>query len=115
MTVSVGNLEDSTKILAAVVKERLGAEVRVTTPKEVEQYGLNANQGVVISWLDPKGPLAAAGFEVGDMILGINQQPVEGVESFINLVSALPAGQRVSFTAFGHRTGNVGGIFVVVR
>ena len=115
VTVTIGNLERATKILAAVVKERLGAEVRLPTPKEVEQYGLNPNQGVVIAWLDPKGPLAAAGFEVEDMILAVNEQPVEGMDSFIGLVSALPSGQRASFAALDHRTGNVANVLVVLK
>jgi serine protease Do len=115
VTVTIGNLEDATKLLAAVVKERLGVEVRVPTPKEVEQYGLNPNQGVVIAWLDPKGPLAAAKFEVGDMILAVNEQPVAGMDSFIGLASALPPGQRASLAAFDHRTGNTGSVVVVVR
>ena len=68
LTVKIGSLEETTKILAASMKERLGAEVRIPTPREVEKYGLNANRGVVITWLDSKGPLKEAGFEVGDMI-----------------------------------------------
>jgi serine protease Do len=115
VTVTVGNLAEATNVLAAVVKERLGAEVRLPTPKEVEQYGLNENQGVVIARLDPKGPLAAAGFEVEDMILAIEGQPVEGMDSFIDLVSVLPVGKKVSLTALDHRTGNRGNIFVVTR
>ena len=115
VTVTVGSLEKAGTVMAAVVKERLGAEVRLPTPKEVEQYGLNENQGVVITRLEPKGPLAAAGFEVGDMILGIDGQPVEGMDGFIGLVSALPPGKKASLTALDHRTGNTGNIFVVVR
>ncbi len=115
VTVTIGSLEESTKILAAAMEDRLGAEVRLPTPKEVEQYGLNPDEGVAISRLDPKGPLAAAGFEVDDMILAINGQPVEGIDSFIALVSALPPGQRAAFIALDHRTGNVGSIFVTAK
>ena len=115
VTVTVGNLADAGTALAAGVKEHLGAEVRLPTPKEVEQYGLNENQGVVITWLDPKGALAEAGLEVADMILAIEGQPVEGMDGFINLVSALPSGKKVSLTVLDHRTGNTGNIFVVVR
>ncbi len=115
VTVIVGNLEESVKFLAGAVMERLGAEARPPTPKEVDQYGLNPNQGVTITRLAPKGPLAAAGFEVGDMILAIDDEPVEGMESFIGLVSALPPGKKASLTALDHRTGNTGKIFVTVR
>ena len=115
LTVIVGNLEESTKVLASVVKERLGAEVRPPSPKEIEHYGLNANQGVVITSLDPKGPLAQAGFEVDDMILAVDGQPVEGVDGFIDLVAGLAPGKRATIGALDHRTGNTGDIFVKIR
>ncbi len=115
VTVTIGSLEQAETVMAAVVKERLGAEVRAPAPKEVEQYGLNDNQGVVITWLKPKGPLATVGFEVGDMILAVEGQSVEGTSGFIGLISALPTGKRASLTALDHKTGNTGNIFVVVK
>ena len=115
VTVTIGSLENAEPVMAAVVKERLGAEVRDSTPKEVEQYGGHKKQGVVITRLNAKGPLATAGFEVGDMILAVEGQPVAGTADFIGLVSALPPGKRASFTALDHRTGNTGNIFVMVK
>jgi serine protease Do len=114
MTVKVGSLEEATALLASVVKERLGVEVRSPNPKEVEIYGLDANRGVVITHVDPKGTLGQAGFEVGHLILAINTEPVEGMDGFIDLVSALPPGKRASLTALDYRTGNTGNIFVTV-
>jgi serine protease Do len=115
LTIKVGSLEESTRILAAYVKERLGAEVRAITAKEAEKYGLNAGQGVMISQLEAKGPLRNAGFEVGDMILEINNQPIKGVEAFIQLVSLLKPGQKITILALDHRSGNMGNLQVVVR
>ncbi len=115
LTIKVGNLEESTKILASYVKERLGAEVRAISPKDVEKYGLNAGQGVVINQLEAKGPLRQAGFEVGDMILEINNQPIEGMEAFIQLVSVLKPGQKITLLALDHRSSNMGNVQVVVR
>ena len=77
LTVGVGSLEASTQVLAASVKERLGIEVRSPNSSERNKYGLEPNQGVVITWEDPKGPLKGAGFEVSDMILAVDNQPVE--------------------------------------
>jgi len=114
LTVKIGSLEEATKILAASMKERLGAEVRIPTPREVEKYGLNANQGVVITWLDSKGPLKEAGFEVGDMILAIDNQPVEGMDSFVNIVSSLKPKEKISVLALDHRTGNTGAVSVTI-
>ncbi len=64
---------------------------------------------------EAKSPLAEAGFEIGDMILAINDQPVEGMESFVDLVGALRPKQKVSVLALDHRTGNTVTIEVVVR
>jgi serine protease Do len=111
----VGNLEDSTKFLAVAVKEHLGAEVRPLNSREVEKYGLKANEGVAINWLEAKGPLQRAGFEIGDVILGIEDQPVQGIDSFVQMVSSLKPKQKISIVALDHRTGNQGVIELVVR
>jgi serine protease Do len=115
VTVKIGNLEDAAKILAASVKDRLGAEVRPLTSQEMEKYGLDKNQGVAISWLDPKGPLHAVGFELGDLILAINNQPVAGEEGFVQLVTALKPNEKASILALDHKSGNAGTVLVMVR
>lgn len=115
LTVKVGSLEASTKILAAYVKERLGAEVQEIPSQEANKYGLDANQGVEITQLEAKGPLREAGFEVGDMILEVNNQPIKGVEAFIQLATALKPGQKITLLALDHRSGNMGNVQVLVR
>ena len=113
--IKVGNLESATKVLATALKERLGAEVQAVSPKEVEKYGLDNKQGVVITWVDSKGPLGEAGFEVGDIILGIDNQPIESLESFVDLASSLKPKQKITFLALDHRSGNMGNVQVMVR
>ena len=115
ITVKTENLEASTRTLAASVKDRLGAEIRPVTPKESEKYGLQPNAGVAIAQVDPKGPLGKAGFEVGDLILGINNQPIDSLQTFVTLVDSLKPNQRVTLVALDHNTGNTGNVMVVVR
>jgi serine protease Do len=115
LTVKTGNLEDATKILSSSVKERLGVKVRPVTSKEAEKYGLSPQQGVVIAWLDPKGPLKQAGFEVEDILLEINGQPIESMESFVGLMNILKPRQKIAVLTLDHRSGNAGYIQVVVR
>jgi serine protease Do len=116
LTIRAGSQEESTRILAAVARERLGADVRPPTEKEMEKYGLDDGQaGVVITALDKDSPLAVAGFEVNDMILAIENQPVDGVERYIGLASSLPAKKKVSILAVDHRTGNSGTLMVTVK
>ena len=113
-TVKIGSLEEGTKIVAAALRDRFGLEVRPPTPKEVEKYGLNANQGVVITWVAPKGPFGEAGFEVDDMILQIDNLPIMGLDGFVSLMSPLQPNQKISVMALDHRTGNVGTIMVTI-
>ncbi len=114
-SVKIGTLEEATKLLAASVKERLGIEARSPNSSEVNKYGLNPNQGVVITWEDPKGPSREAGFEIGDMILAINNQPIDSMEGFVDLVSLLKPKDKIAILALDHRTGNTGTVQVVVR
>ena len=115
LTVKIGSQEEATKLLSVSVKERLGAEVRLPTAREDEKYGLSPNQGVVITRVDPKGPLGEAGFEVGDIILGIDGQTIQSVEGFIDLVTLLKPKQKISILVLDHRTGNTGTVSVMVR
>ncbi|MGB9699897.1 MAG: Do family serine endopeptidase [Thermodesulfobacteriota bacterium] len=115
LMVKIGNLEEASKFLIGAVKERLGAEVRALTPKESEEFGLEANRGVIITSINPKGPLGKAGFEVGDIILEINGQPIMNVESFVQLLVILKANQKITLLALDHRSGNMGYVQVVVQ
>jgi serine protease Do len=115
LTVKIGNLEKLREKLAAVVKERLGVVVGPVTPQEAENYGLSAPEGVSVQWVDPKGPLGKAGFEVGDLILGIDKYPVSGVDSFASMINSLPHNQKVVLVALDHRSGNTAYLQVQVN
>jgi serine protease Do len=113
--VTIGNLADSAKLLSVSAKERLGGEFRSVTAKEAERYGLDAGQGVVVTEVDPKGPIGEAGFEVGDIILAINNQQIDGLDGLVSVVNTLKTGQKIAVLALDHRSGNSGYAQVVVR
>lgn len=115
LTVKIGNLASAEKILASSIREKLGIEVRAVTPDEQQQYNLQVDQGVAITNVDPKGPLGEAGFEIDDIILGINDNPVTGVDNFIAVVGALQARQRATLLVIDHRTGSMGKIRITLR
>ena len=115
LTVKVGSLEEAAKMLLGSVKERLGVTVRPVTPKEADAYGLDTDEGVAISSVDPKGPLGQAGFEVDDIILEINGTSVEGVDGLVNLVNGLPHKEKVIIKALDHRSGDTGDVEVTLR
>ncbi len=115
LAVAVGNAENISKILAASVTRRLGAEVRAVTPQETQRFGLEPQEGVAIASVDRKGPFSEVGFEPGDIILEVDGQPVEGVDSFLETVNSLQPGQDVTLLALDHRSGQSGYLQVVVR
>jgi serine protease Do len=116
LTVRIGSQEESTHVLATVAHERLGAEVRSPTEKEIEKYGLEeGHRGVVITAIDKDSPLAAAGFEVNDMIIAINDQPVDNIDRYVALASSLTPKQKATIFVVDHRTGNSGALLVAVK
>jgi serine protease Do len=115
IAVKVGNLSDAAKIMAVSLRDKLGVDVRPLKDNEISKYGLDQGQGVAINWLDPKGPLSKAGFEIDDLILKINDQPIDSVEKFISVVNALQPRQGITIFVIDHRTGQTGYIQVEVR
>ncbi|MEN6473258.1 MAG: Do family serine endopeptidase [Syntrophaceae bacterium] len=108
--VMVGNLDDAAKGITAALKDRLGAVFRPLKPAEASSLGVDPSVGVVIGKLDAKGPMARVGFEVGDVVLGVNGQQIDSVETLAALIDSLPHNHRVSLFAMDHnsrRTGNV--------
>jgi len=115
MKVSVQSLDDVMKVFSSSVPDRLEANVQPVTAAQAEKYGLRSNQGVVIIWLDPKGPLGRAGLATSDIILQVDNQPIESLESFITRVNSLGPLQPATFSVFDHRTGRIRNVRIVVR
>jgi len=65
--------------------------------------------------LQTDGILGKAGFEVNDIILAVNDQPVSDVQGFVNLIESLTPHRWVQFLVLDHRTGQTGYIRVMVN
>jgi serine protease Do len=115
LTVKVGNMAEAAKFYSTSVKARLGITVRPVTKEEREKYGLEPQQGVAIASVDPQGPLGHAGFQVGDIILGINKRAIGNVEDLDNLAGILAPHQVLIILALDHRTGEKGYVRVTTR
>jgi len=113
--IKIGDLQDAVKKLAASLNKRLGVVVRSVTEKEAQKYGLHGSNGVAIKSLQTNGLLGKAGFEVNDIILAVNGQPVSDVQSFINLIESLKPHHWVQFLVLDHRTGQTGYIRVMIN
>ena len=108
LTVEVGSQQKAIELLSSSLKGRLGVVVRPVTAKEAQEYGLDEGEGVAIKSLEKNGLLAQAGFEVGDIILEVNGNPVYGVDSFVGQVDQLHNNQKIVLFALDQRTGQTG-------
>ena len=72
---------------------RLGLEVVELTDEIRDQLGLAHDHGVVVSELSP-GPAARAGMLAGDVLLRLNNEVIDDVEHFEELIAELPSGKR---------------------
>jgi len=113
--VKIGNLEQAIRRQASSLKARLGINAAPLKSKIARKFGLNRRKGVVITWVDPSGPLGEQGFEVGDLILEIDGRSVKGLEGLMNLVRRLRPHQRLTLLALDHRTGRTGYVQIRVR
>jgi serine protease Do len=114
ISVKIGNLESAAQMMAASLKDLIGAEVRPLDSQDVQQYKLNSTQGVMIIGIDSNGPLGRAGFEERDIILEINGQTVDDLGRFVDLISSLNR-NRLIILALDHRTGRTGYVQVELR
>jgi serine protease Do len=113
--VKIRNLDESSRMMSALVREKLGADVRAVTDDEREKYGLEDVLGVAVASLEPKGPLAKAGFEVGDVLVMVDGQPVDGVDGLAVMLDMTKSRQVVSIAVIDHKTGQAGVVKVEVR
>lgn len=114
LTVTIGSQADAMRRMAASLEDRLGVVVRPLKADEVSKYGLEPGQGVAIASVTPHGALGAAGFEKDDVILSVNNVPVQDVEGFVALIKSLPPHQQVFLKALDHRTGQGGMVRVTL-
>ena len=111
----IENLDNAIKVLAASVRDRLGAEVRPVSTQEAEKYGMETPIGVTVSSLSKGSPLQEAGIEVNDIILGINGQMIGGTDNFYSIIATAPSKTRLAVLVLDHRSGNTGSVTVKLK
>lgn len=87
-----------------VTRGYLGVQLATALePAEALRLGLNRVSGALVEIVHPNTPAAAAGLRVGDVILAVEDVPVRDENHLINMVCALPPGQKVKFTVWRER------------
>jgi serine protease Do len=67
--------------------EAYGLEVQELTPEVAEQLGLDDEDGILVTGIEPGSPAAEAGLRQGDVILQVNQEEVGRLSDFKDSLS----------------------------
>jgi S1-C subfamily serine protease len=79
-----------------VTRGYLGVHLaQIMEPADALKLGLDKAQGALIESIYPDSPAAKAGLRANDVILKIDQVTIRNENHLINIVSALPAEQRI--------------------
>lgn len=68
---------------------QLGLGVGELSPVIAEQLGIEATEGIVVTDVEPNGPSADAGLQVGDVIVRVGKQDVKTVDEFRSQAAGL--------------------------
>jgi serine protease Do len=105
----------SPRLAALELENRLGMEVKEISVLEARKRRLNSRDGVLIARVDPQGPAARAGLEVGDIVYQVNQQTIRGLKDYHRIVEQLLPGQEALLLVRDWRTGETGYLTVGVQ
>nr|WP_093428009.1 Do family serine endopeptidase [Thiohalospira halophila] len=76
----------------------LGIEVQALSPRLRESFGLEGENGVVITGLLRDGPAHRAGLRPGDVVTGIDREPVDEMNAALRRIADLEPGTTVELT-----------------
>lgn len=81
-------LDDRAKALAVLSENLHGLTLSIITPQIRQKLWLSSTRGVVVIDIDPKSKAAQEGFQVGDVIIQIGNQPISSVDDVRKAFSA---------------------------
>jgi serine protease DegQ len=78
----------------SVTRGWIGVGVQDITPELAQSFNLAASRGVLITQVERGSPADKGGIKPGDILLAVNNRPVADTTTMLNLIAALPPGQR---------------------
>ncbi|HKJ94067.1 MAG TPA: trypsin-like peptidase domain-containing protein, partial [Gammaproteobacteria bacterium] len=78
-----------------VIRGWIGVQIQAVTPQLADSFGLQEARGVVIAGVLNGGPADQAGLQPGDVILRIDDKPVEGTKDLLARVSGSKPGSKI--------------------
>lgn len=80
----------------SVTRGWIGIEAQDITPELAESFKLKEARGALIAGVMRRGPADTAGIKPGDILVGVNGQPVQDSAGMLNLIAALQPGNSAT-------------------
>ncbi len=113
ISVQIGLQNDEKLTHLQNLEEYLGVSVTSFSTSVVKTN--KPREGVIISWIDPNGPMGRAGFEANDIILEANGHPIFKQNDLKHVLETLNTRRYIIFLAIDHRTHRTGYVQVRVK
>ncbi len=85
----VQNVVSALKEHGKVTRGWIGVQIQPVTTDIADSMGLKSTKGALVAEVQPTGPAKAAGLKSGDVILGVNGEPVDGPRELARKIAAL--------------------------
>ena len=69
---------------------RIGLQVQPMTPELREHFGAPKDRGVLVERVEAERPAAKAGVRVGDIVLSVDEKPMEAPHDLVSVVHRAP-------------------------
>jgi serine protease Do len=73
----------------------IGVQIQTVTPEIADSLGMKNPQGALVAEPQVNGPAAKAGVESGDVITGVNGQPIRDARDLARTIGGFPPGTSV--------------------
>jgi len=83
-----------------VTRGRIGVTIQNVDAQLAESFGLDRPQGALVSSVVPDGPGARAGLKPGDVILAVNDRPIEQSTELPVIIARVKPGTPTNLTVF---------------
>ncbi len=90
-------IADDLRLNGSVRRGWLGVSIQDLTPEIAEALGLSEHGGALVSEVLPDSPAKTAGFQVGDVIIALDGEPVHDSADLKNRVARLTVDERRYF------------------
>ena len=90
----VRNVYNQVRTEGHVHHHQIGVSARNITPALASGLGLDLEEGVLLEDIIPDGPAARAGLMPGDIVLSVNEKPVQNIRQFALVLYNLAVGEK---------------------